>query len=72
MGVLQPSGSLEDVIKVIEEETSGYENITIIEGFDISSHNAEDYADGFLHPNKEGFGFMAEGIIKKLKQKAFI
>jgi lysophospholipase L1-like esterase len=69
MDVLQPSGSLEDVIKVIEEETSVYENITIIDGFDISSHNIEDYADGFLHPNKGGFGIMAEGIVKEIEAK---
>jgi lysophospholipase L1-like esterase len=70
MDVLQPSGSLEDVINVIEEEASGYENIAIIDGFEISSHKSEDYADGFLHPNKEGFAIMAERIFDKIKTKA--
>lgn len=70
MDVLQSSGSLEDVIKVIEEETTGYENITIIDGLEISSHKTEDYADGFLHPNKEGFGFMAKRIVEKIETKA--
>lgn len=66
MDVLQPSGSLEDVTKVIEDETSGYKNITIIDGQEISSHKTEDYADGWLHPNKEGFAVMAKGIIEKI------
>lgn len=70
MDVLQPSGFLEDVVKVIEEETSVYENITIIDGFEISSHKTEDYADGFLHPNKEGFGVMAERIVEEIGTRA--
>ncbi|NLX63280.1 MAG: SGNH/GDSL hydrolase family protein [Clostridiaceae bacterium] len=69
MNVLRPSGSFEDVISVIKDEASKYENISIIDGLEISSHKAEDYADGFLHPNKEGFRIMAERILKKIKNK---
>lgn len=66
MDVAQPSGSLEDVIEVIKNEATVYANITIVEGLNISSHKSEDYADGFLHPNKEGFAVMAEGILEKI------
>ena len=69
MDVLQPCGSFKDVIKVIEEETSGYENIIIIDGLEISSHKSEDYADGFLHPNKKGFAIMAERIVKSVSKE---
>lgn len=68
METIKPSGYLEDVIKVIEAETSGYEKIKIIDGLIISSHKADDYADGFLHPNKEGFEVMAKGIAKEMNQ----
>jgi len=66
MDILQPSGSFEDVIKVIKEEALKFENITIIDGLEISSHKADDYADGFLHPNKEGFRIMAAKILEKI------
>jgi len=67
MEILRPSGSFEDVIKVIRDEASKYENISIIDGLEISSHKTEDYADGFLHPNKEGFRIMAEKILETIK-----
>lgn len=66
MDVMQPCGSLEDVIEIIKNETSVYANITIVDGFDISSHKTEDYADGWLHPNKEGFAVMTKGILEKI------
>ncbi|NLB79082.1 MAG: hypothetical protein GX796_09655 [Clostridiaceae bacterium] len=56
------------VTKVIEDESYEYENITIIDGLKISSDKAEHYADGFLHPNKEGFEVMAEGIVGEINQ----
>jgi len=72
MDIQQPSGTFEDVRKVIAKEASRYKNFTIIDGIEISSHKAEDYADGFLHPNKEGFKIMAEGILEKIELKRFV
>ena len=66
MDVEQPSGFLEDVIELIENEALQYANIKIINGLEISSHKSEDYADGWLHPNKEGFAVMAKGILDKI------
>lgn len=67
MDVSQPSGSLKDVTEVIKNETSVYPNIKIIDGLEISSHETEDYADGWLHPKKEGFAVMAEGIVELIR-----
>ena len=72
MDIQQPSSTFEDVRKVIAKEASRYKNFTIIDGIEISSHKAEDYADGFLHPNKEGFKIMAEGILEKIELKRFV
>ncbi|MGI6085107.1 MAG: SGNH/GDSL hydrolase family protein [Acetivibrionales bacterium] len=66
MDILQPSGSLEDVIEVIKNETSGYSDIKIIDGLEISSRKSEGYADGWLHPNKKGFKIMANKILERI------
>jgi len=72
MNVLHPSGSFDDVTKVIKDEASKYDNIKIIDGLDISSHKADDYADGFLHPNEEGFRIMSERILERIKKEQLL
>lgn len=72
MEVRASSGSFTDIIDIIKESAANYEDIYIIDGLSISPHEKEYYADGWLHPNSEGFKIMAEGIYENILKSKII
>lgn len=44
-----------------------YENVTVIDGYDLVPHDTELFSDKRLHPNDEGFKYYAENLIKSIK-----
>lgn len=38
--------------------------VKLIDGYTLTPHIADFYADGYLHPNSDGFGVYAENLIK--------
>ncbi|MBO5926790.1 MAG: SGNH/GDSL hydrolase family protein [Clostridia bacterium] len=58
--------SLSEVREFIKQTAHSYENVTIIDGFELVPCKEEFFTDG-LHPNDEGFKFYIENLIKNLK-----
>jgi hypothetical protein len=44
-----------------------YENVTVIDGYDLVPHDTELFSDKRLHPNDDGFKYYAENLIKSIK-----
>ncbi|MCL4868090.1 MAG: SGNH/GDSL hydrolase family protein [Anaerolineae bacterium] len=63
MNERQKCGQFLDVIRLIEKEASGYPNLIVIDGLQISPQENSYYADGFLHPNADGFAYIAEKLV---------
>ena len=63
-----PYGAPTTVIDgVIRELTKSYENVTVIDGWNLVPHKkTEFFADGRLHPNDFGFSVYALNLYKKL------
>jgi lysophospholipase L1-like esterase len=55
---------LDKVAEVIRRETSAYRNITVVDGFTLVPHEPGLFADGFLHPNRQGFVHYADNLAK--------
>jgi len=63
-------GKFFDVEKNIKELTKDYENVTVIEGFDLIPHEDKYFSDAeVLHPNDEGFKLYGENLALKIKEK---
>jgi lysophospholipase L1-like esterase len=63
LGLPVTSGApLEAVGTVIRREAAKYPGITVVEGFELVPHDRAFFADGFLHPNAEGFAFFTENL----------
>lgn len=52
--------------EIIREETAKYGNIKVIDCEELIPHDSDYFADGFLHPNGEGYAFMAMALAKKM------
>lgn len=63
----RPFGAFRDVDFLIRSQVADLENVTVIDGFNFVSHDAQYYADLFLHPNDQGFGAYATAILSKIK-----
>lgn len=57
-----PSGSFTEIIKIIKDSAASIPNTSIVDGLSLLPHEKDYFADGWLHPNAEGFRLMAEGI----------
>ena len=66
MDEIRPCGEFEGIRKIIEEETSDWPNMSVIDGLSISPHDSAYFGDEYLHPNDEGFAFMAEKLLPLL------
>ena len=71
MDEIRPGGKFEDIRKIIEEETSDWPNVSVIEGLTVSPHDGAFFGDEYLHPNDEGFAWIAEKLIPLLKAIQF-
>ena len=59
------AGTHMDVCRVIAEEAE-LQGFTVIDGYSLVPHEAALFADGFLHPNDEGFSHYARNLIAAL------
>lgn len=62
MEQVMKSGKFTDVVRLIENESNKYSNLTLIDGLKISPHEKTFYSDGKSHPNAEGFAYIAERL----------
>jgi hypothetical protein len=63
----RPSGTLQDVIHVIEGVCAALPRIKTIRGLDLCPHLTEYMGDGRLHPSDEGFLHMTLNLVRALK-----
>ena len=63
----RPFGAFRDVDFLIRSQVADLENVTVVDGFNFVPHDAQYYADLFLHPNDQGFGAYATAILSKIK-----
>jgi len=66
MDEMRPGGEFTGIRKMIEEETSDWPNMSVIDGLTVSPHDSAYFGDEYLHPNDEGFTWMAEKLIPLL------
>jgi hypothetical protein len=59
---LQPCGTFEELSETIANEARRFANVHIIEGLSVSPHDSTYYTDGFLHPNVQGFQYLADRV----------
>lgn len=64
----KPFGAFERVEQDIRSCVAGLPNVTVIRGYDFLPHDEALYADQYLHPNDEGFGFYAASLIKEMER----
>ena len=64
----KPFGPFPRVEQDIRDCVQGLPNVTVIRGYDFLPHDEALYADLYLHPNDEGFGYYARSIIKEMDQ----
>jgi lysophospholipase L1-like esterase len=62
MEQVMKSGKYTDVVQLIENESNKYSNLVLIDGLKISPHEKTFYSDGRLHPNIDGFAYIAERL----------
>ena len=62
----RPCGEFTGVRAIITEEASVWPNMTVIDGLDMTPHDSAYYEDSYLHPNEQGFAFMAEKLLPLL------
>ena len=61
-------GSFEKVAEDIREATRNFENITVIEGFDLVPHDRKLFSDKYLHPNSNGFDTYFNNLLAEIKR----
>jgi hypothetical protein len=59
---LQPCGTFEELSETIANEARCFENVHVIDGLSVSPHDSTYYTDGFLHPNVQGFQYLADRL----------
>lgn len=57
-----------DIKNEISDITKIYDNVFIIDGFDLIPHDEKYFSDKRLHPNDLGQKFIADGLIKFIKK----
>lgn len=61
-------GTFEQVAEDICQACQAYQQIEVIHGADLMPHEASLFADGYLHPNDDGFGYIAEELVSIVKK----
>lgn len=64
----KPSGSFQDITRVIREEAEKYGNVHLVDGLGISPHKNAYFTDGWLHPNAHGFAYIADHLVPILSR----
>lgn len=54
----------------IKEIALQYENVTVIDGYELVPHDTELFLDKRLHPNDDGFKYYIENLIKAIEKTA--
>lgn len=61
-------GTFEGACAIVREEAEAL-GLAVIDGLPLVPANPEFFADGYIHPNLEGFSLYAENLIKALSGK---
>lgn len=61
------SGTFESVRSFIRQTAEQYTNIHVIDGFELMPHDTALFSDGRLHPDDNGFTYMAKTLTEKLR-----
>ncbi len=59
-----------EIDKLVRKAAEGWEQITVIKGFDFVPPEARFFADGTLHPTDEGFAHYFDNLWKEIKDLA--
>jgi len=68
MSEVSDCGSFYNIAKAINETTEQYENIHVINGLNLVPHDENYFADLRLHPNSDGFEFMARNLKDEIEK----
>lgn len=61
-----PTGDFEDAAKALAHLAEQY-GYAVVDGFSLTPHHSDFFADKNLHPNDLGFAFYAENLLHSLK-----
>ena len=56
-------GSFEEMRSTIEKAARAFAMVQVVDGLEVSPQNGSFYGDGYLHPNAEGFAYLAEHLV---------
>jgi hypothetical protein len=64
----QLCGTFEELSDTIAKEARHFENVHVIDGLSVSPHDSTSYTDGFLHPNIQGFQYLADRVFSAMNR----
>ena len=65
-------GTIHEIEEYVRQVTAGYDNITVIRGFELIPHEPGYFGDLFLHPSDEGFAHYGKNLIRSLRDCGFL
>jgi len=63
----KPCGAFESVDALIREQAAAFGNITVVNGFSFVPQDTSLFADGWLHPNDQGFAHYFASLSQHIK-----
>ncbi len=67
MNESRPFGDFKSVGEIIQKQAMGFNNISVIQGFEFVPQNEDLFADLRLHPNDKGFAYYFDNLSKRIK-----
>lgn len=67
MNQIRQFGEFKNIEKIIKKQAEGFENISVVQGFEFVPQNENLFADLRLHPNDNGFKYYFENLAKQIK-----
>ena len=65
-------GTIHEIEEYVRQVTAGYDNITVIRGFELIPHESGYFGDLCLHPSDEGFAHYGKNLIRSLRDCGFL
>jgi len=65
-------GTIHEIEEYVRQVTAGYDNITVIRGFELIPHATGYFGDLCLHPSDEGFAHYGKNLIRSLQDCGFL
>lgn len=69
MDLIRLCGDFFDIHAIISQEAAAWQQISVINGLDVSPHDPEFFDDAYLHPNELGFAWIARELAKQLQSR---